>query len=135
MQKWSEKTQSWAGLSFDLLSELNWGIGETLAESTYETVGIDFKPSVDLYGYAYAYFGAGAKWLGFEVILNSAWFDAQLIQAHYRRPITMPDWWAASETPQKSCFGVSQGLNPVNVEIGLNLWYPVCQLSLTEFLS
>ena len=95
VQTWSEETHSWAGLSLDVLSELNWGIGETLAESTYETVGIDFKPSVDLYGYAYAYFGAGAKWLGFEVILNSAWFDAQLIQAHYRRPITMPDWWAA----------------------------------------
>ena len=79
----------------DVLAELNWGISETLAEQTYETVGIDLEPSVDLYGYAYAYFGVGAKWLGFEVTLNSAWFDAQLIQAHVRKPITMPDWWAA----------------------------------------
>ncbi len=63
-------------MSLDLLSEFNWNISENLAEHTYETIGLNFEPSVDLYGYAYAYFGVGAKWLGFEVTFNSAWFDA-----------------------------------------------------------
>lgn len=47
----------------------------------------------------------------------------------------MPEWWVAQETPQKLCFGVSQGLNPIDVEVGINLWYPVCSLSLADWLS
>jgi len=90
------------------LAELKWNVSEQLAEGTYETIGVDFEPSVDVYGYAYSWVSVQyGKWLGLQLFIDTVPIDIKAIGVHFRKPVTMPNWWAATEEPQPMCFGVS----------------------------
>jgi len=116
--------------------ETNWNISENRAVGTYETIGIDLEPSIDLYGYVYSYFAAiFGEWFGLQVVMKTVPLDIKLIGAHIRKPVTMPEWWITLEEPQNMCFGVSTEAKPIAVEISWAFKYPVCDLSLADFLT
>ena len=115
---------------------MKWNLTEQQAEETYETIGLDFAPSIDIYGYAYSFLTVQyGKWLGISFTFKTVPVDIKAISMHFRKPITMPNWWAMPEEPQPMCFGVSSGVKPVSVKLGWQFVYPVCSLSFADFVS
>lgn len=67
------------GTAFDVKGTWLWGLGENLAPETYETTSLKFNPSVELYGYATAWFNMTFDWFFFEASLYFEPFDFSLL--------------------------------------------------------